>query len=94
MFGHFVPESQRDRDTKHDDLICDCCGDVTLDLMDVPGMWEILVQTRKPTPAEIRAAPRRPTRWCASCMKDLAKWKAHHQIEWQAPPKKKKGKHV
>ena len=64
LFGALVPE-------------CECCGELATVLED--GPCDVVEVGRGATPAQIAAAPRRPARWCADCVREHSRWKARQQ---------------
>jgi hypothetical protein len=56
---------------------CDCCDQPALALVDMDGVDVVeIAATLRPTPEQIRSAPRRRARWCLSCARAHEKWKA------------------
>ena len=61
LFGAVVPE-------------CACCGALSTVLED--GPCKVVEVGRGATLAQIAAAPRRPARWCADCVREHSQWKS------------------
>lgn len=60
---------------RSDRPLCDCCGDPSTVLLEMDGISEVDVPPRS-TPEQVKAAPRRPSKWCEPCARGLARWQA------------------
>ncbi len=58
-------------------MICECCEEPVLQLVEMEGI--LVVETDSRDVAAIRAAPRRPARWCPRCAGEHARWKARQR---------------
>ncbi len=60
---------------------CECCGAPSLVRVAMAGIEEVdLGGLKRPTPAQIHAAPCRPSQWCEACAARHQRWldsKAH-----------------
>jgi hypothetical protein len=58
-------------------VICECCEEPVLDLVEMEAI--LVVETESRAPAAMRAAPRRPARWCHGCAGAHERWKARQR---------------